>query len=177
VLLAIDPGLRNVGAALFGVAEGGLKKAGLVRSTLDGLDGPYAWRETAAAVRSWVGWDTVLVTRVTFEQPGAYRSDSAGRTLNLQDLVAIDAWICSFFPHATYSRYFPMEWQGNLKRPKTHKQKDPVVERIRRELSPEELQRVILPAPSLAHNVWDAVGIGLKALGRFEPYKYTGKGV
>jgi hypothetical protein len=54
--------------------------------------------------------------------------------------------------------YRPAEWKGQVP-------KDVMTERIKRSLNKGEQSRVVLPrAMSLAHNVWDAVGIGLHHL-------------
>jgi len=51
--------------------------------------------------------------------------------------------------------YLPAQWKGQA--PKTV-----ITERTKRALASAELSRVVLPsAASLAHNVWDAVGLGL----------------
>jgi hypothetical protein len=55
--------------------------------------------------------------------------------------------------------YRPHDWKGSVP-------KDVMVERVRSCLSPEELSKMDLPAPSLRHNVFDAVGIGLHHLKR-----------
>lgn len=59
-----------------------------------------------------------------------------------------------------YVTVLPREWKGQTP-------KDVMCRRIESKLGPLELERVKLPkAKSLHHNVWDAVGIGLKYLGR-----------
>jgi hypothetical protein len=167
MLLSIDPGLRACGAALW--LPEGLYRASLVSGAPKHLTGPDAWRYTVLEVLKWVGAARSQIDYLAFEQPGAYGADVPSRTLNLQELVGVVGFLCAQFPFAAYKRYRPNEWEGTLKRPKSHRDADPVIERIQRRLSFDERARVDLPAPSLAHNVWDAVGVGLKALGRFEP--------
>lgn len=45
---------------------------------------------------------------------------------------------------------------------------DVMIRRIQGRLSLEEVAACDLPAESVAHNLWDGVGIGLKRLGRLE---------
>ena|ERR1035437_9519326 len=165
MLLSIDPGLRACGCALF-LDVGTLHSAALVKGAAKGLSGPQAWRATAQAVRNYVGsW---CITRVLFERMPAYGSDLPSRTLKLHDLTAVCAWICALYPDAEPTGYYPREWEGTLNRKGAV---DPIVERIKGRLTVSERARVELPAPSLAHNTWDSVGIGLKALGRFELHR------
>ena len=56
-------------------------------------------------------------------------------------------------------KYKPHEWKGTV-------EKKVMELRIQKHLTTEELKIVELPAKSLAHNVWDAAGIGLKHLKR-----------
>jgi hypothetical protein len=181
VRLAIDPGKRAVGCALRQEMGERIVRAELVEGA-DRIfaDGPEVWRRTAEAVRAWViglGFSVGQIEEVAFERPGAYGEDMPSRTLNLQDLIAVCAWVCALFPGARHRQFFPNEWEGALKRPKDWREPDPVILRIQGRLSPEELSRVILPAPSRAHNVWDSVGISLKAAGRFERTRYYGRGL
>lgn len=55
----------------------------------------------------------------------------------------------------------PREWKGQVK-------KEVMTARIKSRLYPDESDRVFLPRAekTLAHNVYDAIGIGLKVLGR-----------
>lgn len=177
MILAIDPGKRAVGCALFADSHD-LISAALVEGAAKVFrDGPEVWQRTAEAVGAWVENLRSMVDSVAFERPGAYGADLPSRTLQLQDLVAVDAWVCALFPLAKHVQFFPREWEGAVKRPKDWREPDPVIQRVKGRLTPDELARVQLPAPSRAHNVWDAVGIGLKAVGRFERKRYYGRGL
>lgn len=55
--------------------------------------------------------------------------------------------------------YLPCEWKGQVV-------KAAMNARIKKRLSEDEQRRIDWPAKSLQHNVWDAIGIGLKAVGR-----------
>lgn len=60
---------------------------------------------------------------------------------------------------------YPRDWKGTL-------DADEMTLRIQGRLTPAEVARVHLPtAKSLAHNVWDAVGIALHAVDRLQPRK------
>lgn len=53
----------------------------------------------------------------------------------------------------------PAEWKGQTK-------KEIMVERVKNKLSTREVACIDLPMDSVAHNVFDGIGIGLKRLGR-----------
>ena len=60
----------------------------------------------------------------------------------------------------------PAEHKGQVPKPKTVKEPYTIETRARGKLTAEELSRIILPAPYKAHNVWDAINIGLWRIGR-----------
>lgn len=166
MILAVDPGLRTCGCALFYPDSGRLHAATLVQGPKD-LDGPEQWRAMAAAVRGWHVGGGAPVSTVVVERMPAQGRDIPSRTLLLHELTAVGAWVMALHPHAALRAVFPHEWEGNLRRPKDVDQ-DPVVHRVKSRLSAKELARVELPARSLQHNVYDAVGIGLFHLGRLD---------
>ncbi|NOJ83830.1 hypothetical protein [Myxococcus xanthus] len=60
---------------------------------------------------------------------------------------------------------YPRDWKGSL-------DADAFIERIKQRIDAAEHLRVELPSySSLHHNVWDAIGIGLHALGRLAPHR------
>jgi len=59
--------------------------------------------------------------------------------------------------------YYPRDWKG------TADADEVVIPLIQSRITEIERSRVQLPSASLAHNVWDGVGVGLKLLGRLEP--------
>jgi hypothetical protein len=136
-------------------------------------DGPEVWKRTAYAVKNWIH-DPREIDIVAVERPPARGDDMPSRTLIVQDLLAVGTWILALFPNARHIAYFPHEWEGTVSR---KGEVDPVIQRIKGRLEPEELERVILPCESKAHNVWDSVGIGLKALGRFERKQVFSRGL
>lgn len=161
MMLAIDPGKRACGVALFN-QDTTLNCAGYVTAEKE-KDGPRAWLALASAIERWLDNDCAAIDQIVFEQPGSYRSDKPYKTLILQDLVAINALLCGRFPKAEFHRYRPNEWKGSMNKEQTQA-------RAYARLQPFETQVIKLPQPkSRQHNVWDAIGIGLHHLGRFKP--------
>lgn len=101
---------------------------------------------------------------VVVEMPRAYPG-SPVRVNDLIDLAAAGMAVASKLsaPGANVRQIYPAEWKAQV--PKKICQK-----RIDRVLSIEERARMvscmIAVKPSLRHNLWDAIGIGLFALGR-----------
>lgn len=153
-VLAIDPGLRACGVANF--VDGVLDEASYLKADRVEGDGPDAWREMVATIDHMYVPPDLLV----FEQPGAYKSDTARRTLDLQGLIGVCGFMCGKWQMEAI-RYRPREWKGTIP-------DEMINERIKSRLSESELGRVILPAKSYQHNVWNAIGVGLKYLNRLE---------
>lgn len=101
--------------------------------------------------------------RVIVEMPEVY----PGSKVNPNDLIKLAAKA-----GAVLGRYYllpcqtvaPKTWKGQL--PKPAKASDPyiVAERIKRKLDCAKVEALGLP-PSLKHNVYDAVGLALYAIG------------
>jgi hypothetical protein len=152
-IVSIDPGVKLAGITLW---QAGI----MVNATL--LRGEH-WTDvadSAAEFFSGIGLDQIVI-----EKPQVYvRSRSKGDPNDLIDLAlaagAITQALRMGSPFASIHEYKPAEWKGQLP-------KDICVERTRFALTDDERKRVNLPrAKSLAHNVWDSVGIGLKHLKR-----------
>lgn len=159
-LLAIDPGIRVTGWALFHNADG-LVKAGLAKNPREG-HGAEACRAMARAINEDVN-DGYM--RVVFEWPRVYTAaKSKGDPNDLLPLVGVGMAMSAYLGESCimYSVH-PHEWKGQLPKDACHA-------RILLRLTPSEAmvaagaQRV---AKSKAHNVLDAIGIGLHHLGRF----------
>jgi hypothetical protein len=130
----------------------------------------------AAAVARYAPPGTIDLAVV--EQPGVRRGDGRHNRASLEGLVAVGVAIFAHYPDTEVRRILPSQWAGTLRRPAPWREdEDPIAHRVREALSPEELQRVEWPASYLRHNVYDALGIGLKVCGRFERKRYTGKGL
>jgi hypothetical protein len=169
VILCLDSGKRAVGCSLWIPETKTLYAAELVEGCTEKLfrDGPEVWRRTAGAVIRWLTHHNCrgCLTEVVFERPGAYGADRPYRTLDLQELIAVAAWVCALCPDAKHVQVFPREWKGNVPA-------DVCCARARGRLFENELKVVKLPtAKSRHHNVWDSVGLGLWRVGRFTPTK------
>lgn len=162
-ILAVDPGLRGCGVAYFSreafYPTPRLRWARYVRNPVRTGDGMDAIRAVAHEVGQQGPRSHVDLLAVEFPQVYA-GAKAIGDPRDLLTLAAIDGAITIQCGREVL-RYFPREWKGQV-------DPDVLIERVKDRLDPAELARVELPAAHLAHNVWDAVGIGLKAAGRFE---------
>jgi hypothetical protein len=169
MILAIDPGIRQFGAALFGgLGQSALHRAGLIRNTAKTGNDPAAAFSACEALTHWLREHTVIPTihTVIVEVPRVY--PAARQKGDQNDLIALAgvayALACSFSFAEKRIRYFPREWKGTV-------DKETMARRIEARLSEVE-RATIEPCPqSLRHNVLDAIGIGLKYLGRLEPHR------
>ena len=147
-LITVDPGVHRTALATFD--EGELVHAVLENVTKDGpLSVPHAAQVVIELPRSYPG------------------SRQKGDQNDLIDLAQVVGRYAEAFRRegAEVALVYPRTWKGTLP-------KDVMVERIKGRLSAAEHARVELPsAASLAHNVYDAIGIGLHALGRLAPRK------
>lgn len=150
-LVSIDPGVHRCGVAVF--KAGVLIAATLVNEPND------QWLSVAGAVQDYI---IKVAPDVEFdgaiEIPQVYRF-SKGDPNDLIDLTAVAGAIVGTLG-GKWIAYKPREWKKQV-------DKMMMVERIKSRLTNEEHARMTLPrAKSLAHNVWDGVGIGLHCLGR-----------
>lgn len=147
-VVSVDPGKNMLGIAFW--VGGELREAG--------------WQSVDSAVIFSPSEEVVL------ERPRARRpEDTPGGQAGYQDLIDVAIAGALYAGHcgAPVRLIYPDEWKGGTKKPE--RASDPyVVElRCRKILTPEEVARVRLPsARGKQHNVWDAVGLGLFALGR-----------
>ena len=161
-MVAIDPGLRHCGVAVS--LDGNLVACALIANPDKRGRNAEAWSSMAKAVRAWAllhgPFDRARSETPQVYQPGHHggKRIDPGDLLQLQGVVG--ALSMAFDGLETVQ---PYQWKGQLP-------KEVCVGRVRARLSPEEL--AILDgcgcAPSLQHNVADAVGILLDALGRFK---------
>lgn len=169
-LLTIDPGINGCGIAAFS-DDGRVARAYYVKNPCP-KNNPMPERvvrmvATITASVNGVGLDTLLV-----EVPQIYtRGKSKGDPNDLIPLAGISYGIASAFFElygVLAKQYLPREWKGNI-------DADLMIERIKARLSPAEL--AVCTGPTyLLHNVYDAVGIGLKYLGRLEPKRVISRG-
>lgn len=107
--------------------------------------------------------DQAKVVRV--EMPMVYPKTSQWKG-DPNDIVALGRLVGLLerrFHHRDFDVYLPRAWKGTMPKGRAFEK------RVRSRLSKKELRRIELPsAESLDHNVWDAVGIGLHMVGRWE---------
>lgn len=158
VLVAVDPGLRELGLALFHGQT--LVACHLVRSPERTVRGPVAWRAMAKAVVEALGGprpEGVVVT----EYPQAYRAQhQKGDQADLIELAGAVGAVSYALGAERLVGYLPREWKGQVPK-EVHNR------RIRSKLTDAELAVLTaIRAGALEHNVVDAIGIGLVHLGR-----------
>lgn len=163
-VVAVDPGIAGCGVAY--ASRGALLKALYVRNVPGILSPAERCERMGRAVR-----DAVQALprgahspRLVLEWPQV-RTAGKGRgdPNDLLFLAGVDAAIVTYLPGEVRC-VVPRDWKGTI--PKRE-----LIRRVQGRLSEEERARVILPAKSLAHNVWDAVGIALWAVGRLTPHR------
>lgn len=159
MLIAIDPGLRNIGLAIFDRGE--LQDACLVRETTNPRSA-YDHSQVVEALKSRLpcldpGTEGVI------EQPQIYRTaHQRGSQSDLIDLASVVGAVAeALAQRGVRSTYvLPRTWKGQLS-------KEISEGRSRKLLNSDERERINLPTQAgLRHNVWDAIGIGLWAVKR-----------
>lgn len=183
LIVSIDPGIRGCGVAAFSEAE--LLHADYVLNPQTRGNGILQVLSMARAIRNHLDREGVYTPHtVVAERPQVYdRTKSRGDPNDLVPLEGIGACLAGLFDPQHVAGYLPREWKGTI---------DPeeISRRVRSRLSTIEFSRRIVPGNTcsactfhrteqdclkpdscLAHNVHDAIGIGLKYLGRFEPLK------
>lgn len=165
MILAVDPGIRGCGCALF--EERKLIAASYVANPEKTGNTAEAAVSMAHAIRAWA--DTYWVDEMALEWPRIYAT-RIRRGLTKEDpndllaLTAVDSALLMRLRAGKVACYAPPDWKGQMK-------KEPCHARVADRLSDTEwkvLKAADEEAGSLAHNVWDAVGIGLFHVGRFE---------
>jgi hypothetical protein len=178
IILAIDPGIRGVGAALF--TPDALLTADYVRNPAKSGNQAAEVVRMALAVEEWVVGAVARqsVTRLVVEWPRIRTRDkSPGDPNDLVALAAVSSAIAARFSHASVVSLYPDEWKGQLSGEAT-------AARVVARLTEAERARVVLHGKGTMvelargvltgdrnHNTLDSVGIGLHDLGRFAPTK------
>lgn len=185
-LLAIDPSIRSVGAALF--VGGALAHAADINCPSCRTRGRVADCEIcsqcpgaravrmARAVLEWVVDCVVAPTRLAAEWPTIRRAgQSVGNPNQMVPMAGVVGAVAGMLSYGlaggdltlAVQTYRPDEWTRGIPkaRPKSEAQDSPRARRIARELSEDEAFVFSL----LGHDGVDAVGIGLFDLGRLEP--------
>lgn len=169
-LLAIDPSISATGWAMFGKDLLGYHR--LLGAGLSQL--PATWRMRTTAERC--AGMAEEIARNVMAATGLERTPTVierPKILNVlkgskgdPDDILLLAVLVGAIAQRQYASgspsvvlIIPSEWKGQTP-------KDLTEERAKARLSNVELDVVRLPAASLQHNVWDAIGIGLWAVGR-----------
>lgn len=165
VLLSLDPGIRGCGVAIF--SDGLLSQAAYVCNPC--LEGSGA--AEAASMASWVQgfFSNWKVDEIAVEWPRIYASriregSSKADPNDLLALTGVGAALVALLAPARATSYVPSDWKGQLTKEATEA-------RIRSRFHQYELEIAVRGAEaarSKAHNMFDAIGIGLHHLGRFE---------
>jgi hypothetical protein len=168
-LLAVDPGIRGCGLAIF--YDGVLSVAVYEKNPIRSGAGVFEVERMARAAVEALGASLAAhgnVIDLALEFPRIYTAGKGkGDPNDLTPLAgvvsAIAAHVQAAFPHrqGRITTYSPRDWKGTIDPEK-------LILRVRERLTPEERGAVLLPCASLAHNVWDAIGIGLAKLGRLD---------
>lgn len=158
--LAIDPGLRVLGASIWSGKR--LVKAELLKNPEKKASGPKAWGAFATLLDRWY-WENSghrFLDWICVEKMKVYTiGKGKGNPASLLELASLSGMLFGLFPDAMPFHPTAFEWKGNLDKEETEK-------RINERLDASD-GKVVL-AGALSHNVWDSVGIGLKQVGRFE---------
>lgn len=180
MILAIDPGLRACGCAVFSSSTYELCAAALVKNTNLKDRGPQAHLQMASAVGEWARANSYFSgAHLVLEYPRIYvdqQRRGANDPNDLLELAGVDGAITAWFLPAVLKHYFPSDWKGQTPA-------NPTARQVIKRLTPDECLRVekldaFLVKLELAeakgrdvshsaHNTLDAVGIGLKYLSRF----------
>jgi hypothetical protein len=163
-ILAIDPGLRGSGVALFHEESKTLLRAEYVKGSATG-ERAEAWRVMADAVHSWAApWNIDLRMVIEFPQVRKKEHQVAKKKgVDPNDLIQLAAVVGALVTmrsqKGTPIVRLPEEWKGQVPKKIHH-------ERALSRLS--DAERAVIPklAESTLHNVLDAVALGLTQLGR-----------
>jgi hypothetical protein len=160
-LLALDPGIRGCGVALF--RDYTLTAAAYLKNPVTKGDEPEA---VLAMANEVVQWDLKHgALDLIFEHPRIYTvSKSKGDNNDLLPLVGVDYAVAVHFGRGFVRRVYPQEWKGTMPKDVCHAR---VISRLT-ESERKVLDSALTVAGSKGHNVVDACGIGLFGVGRFE---------
>jgi hypothetical protein len=165
-VLAVDPGIRSPGAALF--RQGRLVAAARITFPIDTSqnDGERCL-VAAKAVLSWVTRNSPAPSAVAFEWPQVYKQDTMSRANSIIPMAGVGMAIAGWIAAAVNSRVRVLTWVpgdiwGQLPKHKTGSAlQSPRGQRVWSRLDADERKAVLDQ-----HDALDSVGIGLHSLGR-----------
>lgn len=170
-IVAIDPGFRDCGVAVFG--HDVLVHCDHVKSDATGLVEAVQFSETARSVVDFVASCGVgNIFDLVIEYPQQYARSPAPRE-SVQRLVGVIGSLVSQFHQKTgglgvkVTTYKPREWKGQVP-------KEVMQNRILKRLSDQEFDRIPKMSRTRVSHVYDAIGIGLHHMGRLSgvaPYR------
>jgi hypothetical protein len=109
-----------------------------------------------------LGVESVVIEKMV-HYPGQHGARADAQANDLIDLTAASCLLAGSLKPREIRFVTPHEWKGSLPKEVCHA-------RIQKKLTPAELGILAVASSkirgSLVHNLWDAVGIGLFALGR-----------
>lgn len=155
-LLAVDPGLRGVGLAVFESRV--LTYANYIENPVAEGGGPKAWFALGDAVFADLKTRRLRIDVYVTEYPQVYRQ-SRGDPNDLIEITGVAAACGASLPIQACYGYLPRQWKGQLKKEVHH----PL---ILAKLTETERAAILETRKTYIHNVIDAVGIGLHALKR-----------
>ncbi len=171
-LLALDPGIRGCGLACF--SDDRLVWCAYIKNSMKKGTGVVACVSMVEALVNSIA--DAAIDKLVVEWPRIYQrggGKSKGDPNDLRDLCGVSAGLASHYSDIEIAHVEPSEWKGQLPH-------EAVEMRVLQRLSPQELGPIEMEAyqkgvksggKTFGHNVTDAVGIGLFALGRFAPTK------
>ena len=162
MMLAVDPGIRGCGVALFEARE--LRAAAYVPNMARSGNGPRECWLMASSINVWVAHTIAneRLDRLVLEWPQVYAPGKGkGDPNDLFALAGIGAALCAELKPFEIEHYLPRAWKGQMPKEVVH-------QRMLTELSQDEFAK-IRSAGRLTHNVWDAVSLGLFSLDRLTP--------
>lgn len=166
----MDPGLRHCGVAIF--YQKTLIWAALIVNPIGkSVRDEAAWEAMAKAIVSALQKVIVgplYISQFAYENPQDYKGQGFKAQVKPDDIrqlrgvnsTTLKALREAFGVKAAQTTwYHPLVWKRTVK-------KEVMTNRIIGRLSPEELASVVQCAPSLMHNTYDGVGVGLHHVGR-----------
>lgn len=160
ITVAIDPGLRASGCAVFKSKT--LVRAAAVLNPNKKDRGLQAWIDMAVEVKDWLGgvlgWAGVVpVDALVIESQQIYRGFKANPDDILQ-LTGVSAACAMGIPAVKYVSYLPRDWKGQV--PRTV-----YSNRVWSKLTDEEREAVEPCSKDAMHDVTHAIGLGWVFLG------------